>query len=208
MLPIIVSHRTCSVPTYLQLGPVKRLPGTHSVTRTGNNGTNLYNSAQSAEQGGIPFPKIPTVATMVIRNYSIRPTFFGCNDTAETPLVLYLPNAPWTSYSNYSYTMTSFTDNQMDLTLENAFNIATYGNGKLSDGQGWAACVACAAIKKSVERVGMQLPTSCGGCWSRFCWDGVEETGSVGDVDAAFDLVPALNQSLTWEEWNATLWNA
>lgn len=172
---------------------------------TGNNGTNLYNSAQSAEQGGIPFPKIPTVTTMIQRNYTFRPTFFGCNDTAETPLVLYLPNAPWSSYSNYTYKTTYLTDNQMNVTLENSFNLATYGNGQVPAGEGWSTCLACAAIKKSVERVGMELPDACTQCWSRFCWDGTEEEGDV-ETEKVFDLSPVLNSGLTYGEWYNSTW--
>lgn len=143
---------------------------------------------------------------MILRNYTFRPTFFGCNDSAETPLVLYLPNTPWSSYSNYSYRMTAFTDNQMDVTLENSFNLATYGNGKVPEGEGWPTCLACASIKKSVARMGMELPEACQKCWSRFCWDGKEADGTV-DVNKAFNLSPVLNQSLTWAEWNSTIWN-
>jgi len=32
------------------------------------------------------------------------PTFFGCYASADTPLVLYIPNAPWSAYTNYTYT--------------------------------------------------------------------------------------------------------
>lgn len=60
-------------------------------------------------------------------------TFFGCNDSLETPLVLYMPNAPWSAYTNYSFGTPEFTNNQLDLVFENALNIATYGNGKLSN---------------------------------------------------------------------------
>ncbi|UNI16366.1 Lysophospholipase [Purpureocillium takamizusanense] len=94
------------------------------------NGTSLQNTARSASQGGIPFPKIPKVETMITRNFTSQPTFFGCNATTEDgPLVLYLPNSPWTSFSNFSYQKSSFTDQQLDATIDNAFQLATYGNG-------------------------------------------------------------------------------
>ncbi|KAF3763282.1 FabD/lysophospholipase-like protein [Cryphonectria parasitica EP155] len=171
-----------------------------------DNGTNLINSAQAAEQGGIPFPKVPTVDTLVLRNYTRQPTFFGCNDSAETPLLLWLPNSPWSSYSNYSYTMAAFTDTQLNVTLENAFNLATYGNGNIPAGEGWSTCLACAAVKKSVARVGLELPEVCSQCWTRFCWDGTEEDGKT-DTETAFDLPLRLNPNLTYSEWYNTTWS-
>jgi hypothetical protein len=57
-----------------------------------------------AAQAGLPFPTIPDAATMVNLQMSKYPTFFGCNASANVPLVLYIPNAPWTAYTNYTYT--------------------------------------------------------------------------------------------------------
>jgi lysophospholipase len=91
---------------------------------------------------------------MVNLNLTRYPTFFGCNATSEqgsaTPLVLYIPNAPWTQYTNYSYTQPSFTDKQFDMVMDNSFNVATFGNGTVDDK--WPACLACAVIKKSLIR--------------------------------------------------------
>lgn len=101
--------------------------------------------------------------------------------------------------------MSSFTDKQLDVTFENSFNLATYGNGSLALGQGWPTCLACAAIKKSVERVGMELPTTCSICWARFCWDGTEESGSV-NITTAYDLSPVLNSTLSYEDWYNNTW--
>ncbi|KAF5266373.1 hypothetical protein FOXYS1_2784, partial [Fusarium oxysporum] len=49
------------------------------------NGTNLINTALTASQGNIPFPKIPDVNTIVAQNLSFQPTFFGCNASSSTP---------------------------------------------------------------------------------------------------------------------------
>ena len=57
-----------------------------------------------AAQAGLPFPTIPDAATMVNLQMNKYPTFFGCNASADVPLVLYIPNAPWTAYTNYTYT--------------------------------------------------------------------------------------------------------
>lgn len=159
-------------------------------------------SAQSAAQGNIPFPKIPTVDTMVTRNFTKQPVFFGCNET-DVPLVLYLPNSPWTAYSNYSYMKTSITPSDLDLVLENAFQLATYGNGTIDSD--WPTCLACAAIKGSLERVGVDWPDACKKCFSQHCWDGKETDKTVTNED--FNLTPRLRPGLSYEEWNATEWS-
>ncbi|KAF9881736.1 hypothetical protein CkaCkLH20_00882 [Colletotrichum karsti] len=169
------------------------------------NGTNLINSAQSAAQGNIPFPRIPDVATLVTQNMTKQPTFFGCNETAPTPLVLYLPNAPWSGYSNFSYMKSSFTDNEFDLTVDNAFQVATYGNGTVD--ANWPACLACATIRGSLARIGMALPQQCQDCFAKHCWNG---TVAAGAQVTPQDLDPSLrlNPSLGFQEWNETYWTS
>ncbi|KPM39729.1 hypothetical protein AK830_g6805 [Neonectria ditissima] len=166
------------------------------------NGTNLINTALSASEGNIPFPDIPDVNTMVTQNFTRQPTFFGCNATEGTPLVLYLPNSPWSSYTNFSYRKDSFTDNELDLTFENAFQLATYGNGLFDEN--WPVCLACAAIAGAIKRVGTDSPPQCKECFDRHCWDGKETSNEASDED--FDLKLRLNESLTYQEWNDTVW--
>lgn len=141
---------------------------------------------------------------MVAQNLTKQPTFFGCNATKDTPLLLYLPNAPWTGYTNYSYTLDQFTDEQLDIAFDNAFQVATYGNGTVDPD--WPACLACAAIKGALQRTNTKLPSQCQECFDRHCWNGMTSSREVTDAD--FDLRPRLNTSLTYEEWNETDWSA
>ncbi|KAG5754066.1 hypothetical protein H9Q72_002495 [Fusarium xylarioides] len=166
------------------------------------NGTNLINTALTASQGNIPFPKIPDVNTIVAQNLSFQPTFFGCNASSSTPLLLWLPNAPWTGYTNYSYTQTQFTPNQVDIALENAFQVATYGNGTVDEN--WPACLACAAIKGSLRRLDIELPRQCEECFERHCWNGTvnDREATAGD----FDLRPRLDPELSFAKWNESDW--
>ncbi|KAF5538966.1 major facilitator superfamily transporter [Fusarium phyllophilum] len=166
------------------------------------NGTNLINTALTASQGNIPFPKIPDVNTIVAQNLSFQPTFFGCNASSSTPLLLWLPNAPWTGYTNYSYTQTQFTSNQVDIALENAFQVATYGNGSVDEN--WPACLACAAIKSSLRRLDIEMPRQCEECFERHCWNGTvsDREATAGD----FDLRPRLDPELSFAKWNESDW--
>lgn len=166
-----------------------------------NNGTTLAMTSRSASEGNLPFPTIPDVGTMVTQNLTMQPTFFGCNE--DTPLVLYLPNSPWSGYTNYSFTTPSFTDNQLDLALENAFNLATYGNGMI-DPQ-WPECLACATIRGSARKLSYGLPQVCDQCFERHCWNGKISTAEIIPAELGPSL--RLNSSLTYGEWNTTMWN-
>ncbi|KAF5025162.1 hypothetical protein F66182_2738 [Fusarium sp. NRRL 66182] len=168
------------------------------------NGTNLINTARTASQGNIPFPEIPDVNTIVAQNLSFQPTFFGCDADDNTPLLLWLPNAPWTGYTNYSYTQTEFTDAQLDIAFDNAFQVATYGNGTVDEN--WPSCLACAAIKGSLRRLDMDLPKQCEECFERHCWDGTTSDREASAAD--FNLRPRLDPELSFEEWNKTDWSA
>ena len=146
---------------------------------------------------------------MITKNLTRQPTFFGCNSSSAssdtpTPLVLYLPNSPWSGYSNFSYMKTSFTDNELDVTLENAFQLATYGNGTV-DAQ-WPACLACAVVRSSMERLGMDIPQQCVDCFQRHCWDGNTSSSSVTEAD--LDPRMRLQPGMTYAEWNRTVWSA
>ncbi|KAF4993218.1 hypothetical protein FGRMN_6582, partial [Fusarium graminum] len=154
----------------------------------------VNDTALVASQGNIPFPKIPDVNTIVAQNLSFQPTFFGCNASDDTPLLLWLPNAPWTGYTNYTYTQAQFTNTQLDIALDNAFQIATYGNGSVDEN--WPACLACAAIKGSLRRVDIDLPEQCDKCFQRHCWNGT--TSSRKATEADFDLKPRLDQGLSF----------
>lgn len=84
--------------------------------------------------------------------------------------------------------------------MNNSFNMITFGNGTIDED--WPACLACAVVKKSLIREGVDLPEVCSQCFERYCWDGSEDDAEVS-ADA-FDLVPLLEPSLTYSEWNKT----
>ncbi|KAH7326495.1 lysophosphoplipase A [Stachybotrys elegans] len=164
------------------------------------NGTNLINSAQSAHEGNIPFPEIPDVQTIVGLGLNRQPTFFGCNASAGTPLVLYLPNSPWSAYANFTFYKSSFTDTQINATLGNAFELATYGQE-----EEWSACLACAAVNASLARVEMEIPDQCTQCFNMHCWNGKTIQDEV--TSAAFDLKLRLQSDVSYREWNESIWN-
>lgn len=132
---------------------------------------------------GTGFPKIPSTNTIFNLGLNNRPTFFGCNSTTS-PLIVYLPNAPYTTTSNVSTFDLSYPDAQRDALVANGYALATQLNATLN--AEWPACVGCAVLKRSLEREGRATPAVCERCFERYCWDGTV------DDSAPKNYVPAL----------------
>lgn len=173
------------------------------------NGTNMYDTSFLAKQAGLPFPLAPPPSTFLARNYTLRPTFFGCNTSltttgdARSPIVLYMANSPYSWYSNYSVFALSMPYEEFYGVLENSFNIVTQANGTL--GSEWPSCIACAAIDRSLERVGMQRSDQCERCFAEYCWDGTvdAEDTPVGDGEGRIlDPSLRLDPDYGFLEWN------
>ncbi len=168
------------------------------------NGTTIYDTYLRAEAESLPFPIIPPSTTMINRKYNLRPTFFGCDPlltttkSANAPIVLYLANAPYSAYTNYSYTQSATSNSQFADILVNSFNQVTQANGTLDTE--WPACLGCAAIDRSLPRVGMQRTKQCEACMAKYCWNGTEDNGTAPVVDPSLVLQPELG----FLEWRKT----
>ena len=141
------------------------------------NGTSLVatyqRSLNNTIQNGTSFPSVPDQNTFVNLGLNNRPTFFGCdasNMTGPSPLIVYMPNAPYSAQSNYSTFTMSYTDEDRDDVIQNGYDVATMGNGTLDTE--WPACVACAVLSRSFTRTGTNVPTACTDCFNRYCWNG------------------------------------
>ncbi|MCJ1387737.1 hypothetical protein MMC18_000580 [Xylographa bjoerkii] len=169
-----------------------------------NNGTNLYNTYLAANSSGLPFPIVPPPTTFINRNYTARPVFFGCNTSLTTtgdersPIVLYIANAPYSAYTNYSAAAEAVSREEVREIFVNSLNLMTQGNGTLS--KDWVTCLGCAAIERTLSTVGMQRTRQCDACFKNHCWDGVEDNSPTGVVD----LPLALDPGLSFAVWNLT----
>ena len=149
------------------------------------NGTSLVATRQRATSNfsNTPerdrFPPVPDLNTMVNLGLNKRPTFFGCTPTTNAtnntatppgPLIVYLPNAPYTNYSNVSTFDLEYTTAQRQAIILNGYNVATMGNATV-DAQ-WPACLGCAILDRSLRRTGTQVPAICTECFQRYCWNG------------------------------------
>jgi lysophospholipase len=140
--------------------------------RSLNSGGNLAN--------GTNFPAVPDTNTFVNLGLNTRPTFFGCNSsntTNITPLIIYLPNAPYVYQSNVSTFQPSYNTSERNDIVLNGYNVATMGNG--STDNTWGTCVGCAILSRSLERTNTPVPDVCKQCFQHFCWDGTVNSTNV-----------------------------
>ena len=123
------------------------------------------------------FPTIPSSSSESLeQGLTQRPTFFGCNDSENVPLVIYLGNggAPLGQVAVTNTTTSQFTyqASEIQAMLNQIFDIATQGipvDVTTKDPE-WPACLACAVVDRTraklpfVSRSGV-----CSSCFERYC---------------------------------------
>jgi len=122
---------------------------------------------------GTVFPSTPGQNTFLNLALNKRPTFFGCNASNMTtpgPLVVYMPNSPYSYYSNVSTFQLEYSNAERNSIIQNGYDVATMGNGTVD--AMWPICVGCAILSRSLERTGVEVPGACQKCFERYCWDG------------------------------------
>jgi len=142
------------------------------------NGTSLVATyRRSLDSSGIAngtaFPSIPDQNTFVNLGLNARPTFFGCdasNISGPAPLIVYIPNFPYSYLSNVSTFDLQYNTTERDAIIENGYNVATMSNGTIETD--WSACVGCAILSRSFERTGTNIPSACQECFNKYCWNG------------------------------------
>lgn len=158
------------------------------------NGTSLmYTYRRSLNSTGIgngtAFPAVPDPNTFINLGLNTRPTFFGCNSsnmTGPAPLVIYLPNYPYVTASNFSTFDMKYEISERDAMILNSYNMATMANGTRD--KNWPACVSCAILSRSFERTNTNVPEICNSCFNTYCWDGTINSTEPGPYEPAFEL--------------------
>lgn len=134
-----------------------------------------------ARNAAAAFPSIPGQNTFVNLGLNARPTFFGCdpaNMTGPGPLILYLPNAPYTYYSNVTTFDLEYTTEERQQIIYNGYNVATLANAS-ADSE-WPACLGCAVLSRSFHRTKTDFPAVCVDCFGRYCWNGTVNSATPG----------------------------
>lgn len=163
------------------------------------NGTALrasYDRSQAPISNGTLFPPVPDADTFVNLGLNDGPSFFGCDAANFTlrrgqsapPLLVYLPNGPYTAFSNVTTFEPDYPLGQRDAFVANGASGATQGNASL-DGD-WPACVACAALSRSFGRTKTSVPTGCRNCFDKYCWNGTLDTRQASVFAPALKVVP------------------
>jgi lysophospholipase len=133
---------------------------------------------------GTSFPSIPDQNTFINLGLNTRPTFFGCNSsntTGPTPLVVYLPNFPYVTYSNVSTFDPQYNTTQRDAIILNGYDLATQANSTRD--ANWSTCVGCAMLSRSLERTNTNVPAVCNQCFQRYCWNGTVDSRTPPDYE-------------------------
>ncbi|BFZ55358.1 Lysophospholipase 1 [Savitreella phatthalungensis] len=137
--------------------------------------TTTYARVKDLERSNkqLSFPYIPDTNTFINLGLNRNVTFFGCNATNGTdpntppPILIYIPNEPFSYYSNFSTFDGQYSRNDILGTLQNGLNIVSGGNSTAM-----RRCIACAVIRRGLERANASLPTDCQTCFSQMCWNG------------------------------------
>ncbi|KPM45192.1 Lysophospholipase 1 [Neonectria ditissima] len=169
--PLTISERHVDV--------VFAIDSSADTTTRWPNGTSLVATYKHSKSGfstsNSKFPRVPDQNTFVNLGLNKRPTFFGCDSkTSAGPLIVYLPNAPYTYQSNFSTFDLEYSDDERDRIILNGYNVATMGNGAV-DAE-WPSCVSCAVLARSLARTQTAVPATCVDCFARYCWNGTTDS--------------------------------
>ncbi|QDS73086.1 Lysophospholipase 1 [Venturia effusa] len=140
---------------------------------------------------GTNFPPIPDQNTIVNLGLNTRPTFFGCNasnmtDGLSTPLVVYIPNYPYITLSNFSTFQLSTNNSQRDAMIQNGALAATMNNNtRLS------TCYGCAILSRSMEKTSTRVPDVCTSCFTEYCWNGTLDSRTPASYEPTTQLAGA-----------------
>ena len=167
--PLILSER--------QVDVIFAIDGSADTSTYWPNGTALVATYKRAMSGistqNRDFPAVPDQNTFVNLGLNKRPTFFGCptdNNASSGPLIVYIPNAPYTYHSNFSTFDLEYSDTERDEIIRNGYNVATMGNGTVDPD--WPACMGCAVLARSLVRTNTDFPAKCVDCFAKYCWNG------------------------------------
>ncbi|EGW30428.1 phospholipase B1 [Spathaspora passalidarum NRRL Y-27907] len=150
---------------------------------------NTYERQFTSQGQNIAFPYVPGQSTFRNLNLTSKPVFFGCDaqnltslteNIYDVPLVVYLPNRPFTYWSNTSTYKLDYSNAARNAMIQNGYEISTRKNGTLDSE--WAACIGCAIIRREQERLGQTQSAQCQQCFKNYCWDGTIYQGpDLGD---------------------------
>ena len=207
-----------NIPLHPLVQPVRNLDIIFAVDSSADttynwpNGTSLVATYQrSLNISGIgnrtAFPAVPDVNTFVNLGLNRFPTFFGCNSSntsSPTPLIVYIPNAPYVYYSNVSTFDPSYNNSERNAIVANGNAVASMANGTVDPM--WPVCVGCAMLSRSLERTNTAVPDVCAGCFSRYCWNGTVNSTQPLEYNPVVSLAEINVKSGAWAVKSVSMW--
>ncbi|KAH3903297.1 lysophospholipase family protein SCDLUD_000922 [Saccharomycodes ludwigii] len=124
----------------------------------------------------LAFPYVPDQTTIINEGLTERPVFFGCDSSNLTdltyipPLVVYIANNEQSYLSNKSTFKMSYDEKERLSMIKNGFEVVTRNN--FTEDNEYGACIACAIIRRSQERMNLTFPDGCQKCFDKYCWNG------------------------------------
>lgn len=104
-------------------------------------------------------------------------------DGLSTPLIVYIPNYPYVTLSNFSTFQLSTNDSQRDAVIRNGGLTATMNNNtRLS------TCFGCAILSRSLEKTGTPVPDVCTSCFTDYCWNGTLDSRTPASYEPTTEL--------------------
>jgi lysophospholipase len=162
------------------------------------NWTNYYASSDRGQSQKIAFPKVNTTSDAIANNPTLiySPTFFGCTPTDTTldgvtpPLIVYLPNGPYSAYSNASTLSTALKQfgTVADELIGNGAALAT--TGILGASEQWKVCLACAVAERSRWRQNIKQSDACVACFNQYCAETKPQVGNLFDAAGNYQPRP------------------
>nr|ODN90127.1 hypothetical protein L203_02050 [Cryptococcus depauperatus CBS 7841] len=113
----------------------------------------------------IMMPDIPTGEEFVEGGLNRRPVFFGC-DTTQTPMIIYIPQNPWTYYSNQSTFRLEYSLVEAQKMMLNGLRSTTLN----STTPIWSTCLSCALTDRAFGYTAENRTDICSECFKLFCW--------------------------------------
>ncbi|GFZ51352.1 Lysophospholipase [Saitozyma sp. JCM 24511] len=157
------------------------------------NGTALRTTYERAvvlaqnQNVSIRMPRVPSMNGFVNGGYNTRPTFFGCEANGTTPIIVYVPNYPWSYYGNTSTYQLSYDNATAQQVVLNGMRSFTL-NGTVET---WPKCLACALTDRSFGYTASNRSSECQQCFNTWCWDGTDNTTTPDTYEPVVGIAPS-----------------
>jgi lysophospholipase len=135
----------------------------------------------------IRMPRVPSANGFVNGGLNTRPTFFGCDSNGTTPIIVYVPNYPWSYYSNTSTFQLQYDNATATQIVLNGMRTLTL-NGTTTT---WPKCLACALTDRAFGYTAANRTAECRDCFNTWCWDGTDNTTTPTTYEPVVGTAPA-----------------